>query len=123
MRDLIILACILGFWLLLGTSLTYIYQDPLIVSALLAENSSYLIDVDTSAVTANFSGTTIDMFTPTTESQTKGFLSMLGRMFTFRIPTPEGIPNGINVFIGSVNWLLVLFAGLIAYRLVRHGGG
>ena len=123
MRDLAILSFIIGFWIILGAILTYVYQDPLIIDAMLATNSSYVIRVDTDAAAGNLSGNTVPLFQDATETSTKGFLNMIGRMLTFRIPSVEGIPNGFLTIIESVNFLLVLITGLIIYRLIRHGGG
>lgn len=123
MRDLIILTIIILYWICLGSFLTYIYQDPLIVSELVAGNSSYIVSVNTNDVAGNFSGTNVPLFENYTETETKGFLSMFGRMLTFRIPATESIPAGFLVIIESFNFLLVLLTGLILYRLIRHGGG
>lgn len=124
MKDLVILSVILVFWVSLGSILTYIYQDPLIVADLVAGNSSYVINIDSSIYAGNLSETDSEIvIIGTTASKTKGFLNMIGRMFTFRIPAAESIPSGITSIIEWVNFGLLLIVGLIVYRLIRHGGG
>lgn len=122
MRDLIILSVIIVYWFLLGFSLTYVYQDPLIIQSLIEGNSSYVINVDTDDLQHNVTNIGYD-FSDTGETKTQGFVSMIGRMFTFRIPEVEQFPAGVLTFIEFVNFILLLLVGLISYRLIRHGGG
>ena len=125
MRDLIILACIIVFWFVLGGVLTMVYSDPLVVDALIQGNSSYIISVNTNDIITNQSNSpdVIYLFEPTVNTKTKGFLDMIIRMFTFRIPYVPDIPQGILSFIEFLNVTLLLYSGLIFYRLIRHGGG
>jgi hypothetical protein len=117
MKDMIILSTIIVFWFLLALGLAYTYEDELIITELQEGNSSYIIDVDTSQ-SFNITDQTEQDFT-----ETKGFISMLFRILTFRIPRVSSIPNGLITFIEFFNFLLVLLFGLMIYRLIRSGAG
>lgn len=127
MRDMIILTLTIVFWIALASITTALYNDPVIISELIEGNSSYVINVDTSqanmALNMSAEDNKIYLFKDYAPSQTKGFLNMIIRMLTFRIPSTASMPPLITTFISALNWILVLIMGLLVFRLIRHGGG
>ena len=119
MKDMIFIITIVIFWLLLGMTLTYIFQDATIreLEAFNPANQSFVL--------ANTSQSYINVSTEdlTSDTSTKSFLDMTGRMLTFRIPSTVGIPEAIKSFLEILNFVLLLALGLLLYRQVRSGGG
>jgi len=120
MKDMIFLSTIIVFWFLLTFSLTYVYADELVLRALAEGNSSYVITLNQSEY--NFTSGTSDA-SPTVYQTTGGWWSMVGRIFTFRIPVVEQIPIGLTLFISFINYFLLTIMGLLIYRLIRSGAG
>lgn len=120
MNDVNWIAIILIFWVLLITGMNYIYKDELIINALVEGNSTFVVSVDSDDfnITDDYSETS-----STTKFVTKGWLSMLGRILTFRIPTVSQIPSGITNFVSVLNWFLLTLIILLFYRQVRSGSG
>ena len=116
MKDLVFIIVIISFWFILASGLSYMANDPALseLSALDGNNTYTLISTQESAI--NISSVSGEGTNP------ESFVSMLIRMFTFRIPKAIA-PAGINLFINFLNYFLLVILGLLIYRLVRSGAG
>lgn len=111
MKDIPIIITILIFWFGVAWILTGIYN-----SGFINTNSEFIgnASTDITAPTANFNATSI--------SDSESVLSMLGKIFTFRLPA-SAFPAGINTVVSTVNLILLIIMGLMIYRLIRSGAG
>jgi hypothetical protein len=121
MKDMVIIIAIVIFWGILGLSLTYIFQDSSIqqlnLEAQDSSNRTYIL-ANTSQSYLNITSDELQ-----TDTSSKGFLDMVVRMFSFRIPSSVGLPEVVISFIEILNFILLLILGLVVYRLVRSGAG
>lgn len=112
---MIFIIVIIIFWFLLAQGLTYMANDPALSELASIGNNTYsLIDVQEGAINISSVGGS--------GTNPESFISMLIRMFTFRIPSFIA-PSGINIFINFINYFLLVIMGLLIYRLVRSGAG
>lgn len=116
MRDMVMIIIITLYFFLLSITLTSIYDDDIMTGSSFNVNSSINNNL------TYYSNITSDI---TDENIGSGisFVSMLGRIITFRIPKQTGFPNFIIRLIELINFILVLILGLLIYRLIRSGAG
>lgn len=103
-----IIVMIMCFWFLLGTTLAYVSADDSLEQLQTVGSAfNYTIDVDTDSYNV----------TSTTSDGSVGIgdvLDMMGRMFTFRIPS---VTTGWNLSLGFFNYLLVVVLAISLYRV------
>lgn len=114
MKDMVLLGSIAVFWFTLSFILTAIAQDPYISSA--SYNSTFTID--NSSVQLNYSE-----LPASSQKLNVNYGTMLGALFSFRVPSLISMPAMIGVIISFINWFSVLFLILIAFRMIRSGSG
>ncbi len=116
MKNIIILTSILVYWFLLGTSLFYFSQDPVIAQELSTGNQSFDVFLNTS----NMNITTVKS---DSYSSPAGLLDVLALMFGFRTPDFALFPKPISLFIGFINFILVIIGAITVYRLALPTSG
>jgi hypothetical protein len=115
MRNLPLLVGIILFWLLYGTFIVYVSQDPS-----LQEVSSVGTTNFSSSGLTSFINDTGDWNTNT--NSLSGIGSTLSFMFGFGIGT-GGMPDGIAVFLSAINWILLVVTVVLIWRLASPFSG
>ena len=115
-KDLILLGGILSLWFCAITLFGLVASDPTLQSlstgsytGISGENTTFEISGDTDVNLLTFQNT--------------GFWGVITSLFSFSLPNVIGMPVLIGTFISFANYGIVAFAGLIAFRLIRNGGG
>ena len=109
MKFIVIIIAISFWWFVLAFMLTSISNDPFISDLTITGNTSYIVgDISVLNASGDFS-----------ESASRtSFMSMTGRMFTFRIPESL-LPDGFNVLLTFLNWFLLGLMVISIYRLAN----
>jgi hypothetical protein len=116
MRDIPMILGIIIFWFVMSIILTDMANDPTIVQTSFEGNSTTVIDIDTSSINMTAIPTGDDV-TPVS------FMNLLARIFTFRLNTIVDMPVLISSIISFINYLLVLWFGILLFRQFSIGGG
>jgi hypothetical protein len=115
-KDLVILGGILCLWFTIVTLLGLMGSDPTLQSLGAGNfNSSSYQTGDNFTISGD---TDVNLLT----FQTSGFWGVIRSLFTFSLPSIINMPVIVGTFISFANYLIVTAAGLIGYRLIRHGG-
>lgn len=117
MRDIVGLLSIALYWFILALMLTHVQSDETLVDsqASFDGNNTNVISLDTSTLNV----TSIDAGSTGSVS----FLSMLGRILTFRIPQNTSFPLIMINIVEWSNFILVVIFGILLYRQLRSGSG
>lgn len=108
MKKIIFLLAIFVFWFLLGLGLSYLSSDPLL-------SSTSTLDPD---YDITFNESAFNVSTIGTNPTAGGVLDMLIGVFTNRIPTSI-LPSEAGIFLAFINWLLLITAIILIYRIVN----
>lgn len=117
--DMVLIGAIFAFWLIMITGFGLVASDEAFQDIAVAGNTSFDFQEFNTSFEADSGDTTISVVAV----QKTGFWGMLVRLFTFSIPSVTGMPVLIGVMVSGINYFLIMFILLLAYRQLRSGSG